>query len=497
MSNHFFADLHSHITLYPYNRGIKNEEGMLFSKDPDVKFDVPINYSQTDLSKMAKAGVRIVFASLYPVETGFMRIKDNEGILADMLINVTTLFSDERINTIQSDNHSYFGDLVLEYSFLKKYENKQLKVKDSSKNCMYKIVENYTDLKSFLDLNDDYHLNESSVIKIAIILTIEGCHSLFPHTADDLKNIAVNNLEDSNTKKVLQEIKKNIAWAKSSNVFSITFAHHFKNYLCGYSISFHKKANNTFHQEVCAEDGFSDLGKEVIKELQSNANGQRRIIIDVKHMSVPARNWYFSSDNHNNHYPVIASHTAVNKYENRNDSTEKNKNHDEAEAKYRESNVYNTWDLNLSDQEIVEITKRDGLIGISLDEGVVMGYRTLEKIKEDITILTPENERHKIWSKPVFDTIIYIAQVLQSDDETAGKMWDVQCIGSDFDGMINPLNAYRTVLDYPTLRENLILWFKESVASIEILNGKSETELIEIVNKIMNKNCLQFLKRNF
>jgi microsomal dipeptidase-like Zn-dependent dipeptidase len=496
MTNHFFADLHSHITLFPYNMRKENKDGMLYCKNPIIREDLAPNYTQTDVPKMVKGGVRIVFASLYPVEKGFMKIKGSEGKIADDVIKMMTSFPDERIAEIQSDSHSYFHDLTLEFDFLNRDSHKSLVIKGESKACRYKIIKNYNDLKEFLQIDNSYSISNSET-KIAVILTIEGGHSFFPRSTEGYTDIEVEDLSNPKTQALLQTIKQNIAWAKTNNVFAITFAHHFYNYLCGQSISFTQIIDWMLDQEDKSRYGFTALGKEVIKELMSKQNGQRPIIIDVKHLSVASRKWFYAQD-FTQGIPVIASHTAVNGYKTMDESIVDNDTHTAAQKKYDRSIDYNTWDLNLSDEEIVIIAKRKGLIGVSVDQRVVMGKQRLEEIKKANRFnLCNNKKRDKTWSFPIFDTIIHIATVLHTNGFSSNELWDTMNLGSDFDGLINPINAYRTVADYPTLRDNLLIWFKESRNSIDVLKGKTDAEFTEIIVKITNKNCLQFLERNF
>jgi len=496
MTNQFFADIHSHITLFPYNSGKENKEGMLYCKNPVIREDLAPNYTQTDIPKMVKGGVRIVFASLYPIETGFMKFRGNESKFADDIIKLMTSFPEERITEIQTQSHSYFHDLTKEFEFLKNENEKQFSIKGEKKTCCYKIVKNFNDLKQFLQLDNTYSINDSE-IKIAIILTIEGGHSLLPRNTENLKDIEVEDLSNPKTQALLQNIKENIIWAKSNNVFSITFAHHFYNFLCGQSISFTQVIDWMLNQEDKSRYGFTALGKEVVKELMSHKNGMRPIIIDVKHLSVASRKWFYSQD-FTQGIPVIASHSAVNGYKTMEESTVDNDTHTAAQKKYNNSTDYNNWDLNLSDEEIIIIVKRKGLIGISIDQRIVMGKKRLDEIKRTYRCcILPSKKKDKAWSFPIFDTIIHIASVLNVNGFQSDELWDAIAIGSDFDGLINPVNAYRTVTDYTTLRNNLLLWFKESTQTIALLKGITDSELLEIVNKICSKNCLLFLERNF
>lgn len=291
MTKRFYTDLHSHITLYPYNMGPQNTDGMLYAKNPLIREEIAPNYTQSDLVKMAKGQVKLVFASLYPIEQGFMKIKGSEGDLADDVIKIMTSFPKERINQIQSEDHSYFDDLKSELALLESQNNQVLSSKGLSKPITYKIVRNFQELKNFLGLTDDLSIPQSSDYdnKIAVILTIEGAHSLFPKTTEGISEKILDDMSNPQTIELFNSIKEHIDWIKSEGVFSITFAHHFYNLLAGNSISFTKLIDSMLDQGNYSKLAFTQLGQAVIQEMMKTENGKRSLIIDVKHLSVPSR----------------------------------------------------------------------------------------------------------------------------------------------------------------------------------------------------------------
>jgi len=491
MSDRFYADLHSHTTLFPYNMGKENTQGMMYSRDPLIKEDLAPNYTQADLSKLARGNVRVVFAALYPVETGFMRLIGKEGDVADDFISVFTGFPKDRINEVQAPGHNYFDDMKRELALLKQYEMAVMQVKDANMKCQYKIVSNFADLKDFLGMNDDFTLknNSSDIAKIALVLTIEGGHSFLPKPAEEIA-CNVNDLNDPATRQLLDTIKQNIAYMKEQKLFHVTFAHHFYNLYCGMSISFTRLMDGFFDQGNYSTMGFTELGKEVIKEMV-----RQNIIIDVKHLSVPSRQWLYEQDFMRNK-PVVASHSAVNGAKTMADSMADNNTHKKAQEKYNKSNQFNTWDLNLSDQEIEIIARRGGLIGLSIDQRIIMGKKKLQCIK--ISALVPFGKKKtELWCQPVYDNIMYIARTLKDKGIDEDKIWDTVTLGTDYDGLINPVNSYRTTLEFPTLEDTLTAIFKKNMKKEPLLKNKSEAEIVEIVKKFCYKNSLAFLDTYF
>jgi len=80
--------------------------------------------------------------------------------------------------------------------------------------------------------------------------------------------------------------------------------------------------------------------------------------------------------------------------------------------------------------------------------------------------------------------------------------WDVFCIGSDFDGMITPVDSYQTVGDYPELANDLIAFLNDPSPIFDLFSVEEITGLMfdytaeEIVNKIMSENVINFLMNN-
>jgi len=62
----FFSDLHCHTTLFSFNRS-----------RPDVwnEYYFPVFPAQGDFSQLSRGKVRVVMASLYPIEQGFVTAK--------------------------------------------------------------------------------------------------------------------------------------------------------------------------------------------------------------------------------------------------------------------------------------------------------------------------------------------------------------------------------------------------------------------------------------
>jgi hypothetical protein len=254
MMKNFFADIHCHTTLRPYNM---LEETVWYELEPIIDTNLPVaNYSQASMMQLADSKVNVAFASLYPIEQGFFIIDGHEGKGADLLINVFLRFPPKRVNAVESDTHEYFDDLVNEYQWFKKDENKQI-----YKDYSFKIATCYNDIKSQFSIDDNFNISNPDPHVIMVVLTVEGAHSL----GCGQKNTAAidpNDLTNPATQALLNKLIQNIHTLKTWNngqhsPFFITFCHHFWNQLCGHCISFANVTNKVLNQDNPANPDYN------------------------------------------------------------------------------------------------------------------------------------------------------------------------------------------------------------------------------------------------
>ncbi|OQY28750.1 MAG: hypothetical protein B6244_06205 [Candidatus Cloacimonetes bacterium 4572_55] len=611
----YYADLHCHPILTPFHKKHVSWDNELKSpnlwqkkmvdnpQDRDKRIEDKTTlapYTKSDFPKLAKGRVRVIFASLTPIEYGFMA--------NPLLTNVVKAYPMTKIKEMISSEHDYFKYLEKEYSFLKDHQSDKSD-KIDGKTFKYQLVKNYSELKNLINIDDEYKLKPCATdeCKIAVVLTVEGGHALgcgqkntifyeitdyllkkYPEFSKEkfkkvpkkakeifdyledcgykltekrkqkiLKRAKKNCSKDFSEcdKNLLENLKDNIKKLKKWDYcpFIITFAHHFWNQLCGHSITVPSVAlgvneeftkfgkdvirilldntknkvlgmNEEFtklgkdvvrilldntndkririiditkalrkNQVLGMNEGFTKLGKDIIKILLDNTNG-KRILIDTRHMSIKARAWYYtylgfmtkeeykecSGDEYKNEIrfdrlPIISSHSAVNGIETMKKSIEENKSHDEAIKKYDKSTTFNNWDVNLSDQEIIIIYKSEGLIGLGFDQRVSGGKG---------------GGKNRI--NRIANNILYIAEVASKADFS--ECWNCITIGTDYDGNINPINDFRTAEKFTGLEKSLKSELESRNEYHRLLNDNSSEE---VVDRIMYRNAMEFLKKNF
>jgi hypothetical protein len=362
MGIRFFADMHSHpqgrsfnyfrndperITqvesgipkewspwvLPPRDGTPKNWKRQLLGKRPGC-------FSQADFNRLAVGNVRLVFASLYPLEGGFVRGKDPKGFgkIVHALLKPISLISEnndlralaqslqmrysvERIRFFQGrtkEAFDYWEETKLEYYFLTARDGiKQTHVFNYfAHECMdtaldengfpleeqdeyqfkldhqYEIVQSKTHITALLDTQE--------LDTIAVVLTIEGGH-IFSMDGNnvmlDWKTIESRLLELKNWGKKqssqvasaadlkdVSSLKKWIAQANGNNVshpiFIINLSHHFNNYLAAHARSLPDKLRLIMDQSPGMIDGLAvtDIGRKVIELCL----GIKRVVVDNK-----------------------------------------------------------------------------------------------------------------------------------------------------------------------------------------------------------------------
>ena len=475
-----FIDLHIHPAMKPlgksFNRqtGInsqkRNRKNSIWNYDPPTLIDKAANiatsltkFRQSDFTSLMRGGAEIVFVSLCGLEKGFVMNKLGTSLPGDLLGNLVTGLGKKRIDHIQKMN-DYFTDLEREYEFYRQLDGHKIKVDNQWHR--YKIVSSFNEIS----LN-----TEPGVNTIFVILTIEGTHVF--NTGLKMMGRVVDPAE------VLANVERVKQWDK--RLFFIGSTHHFNNEMVGHSASLSGIVSKFCDQKENMNEGFNELGWQVLRKLLDNTTG-RRVLIDLKHMSVKSRNEYYQfleTEHPGETIPLIVSHGAVNGFRSHNELVE-----DDLLNKGK----FQPNDINFYDDEIVRIADSGGLFGIQFDERRLGSKSELKKTG-------PNLSRRKMLfykSRLVWNQIQHIAEVLNRHNKFA---WGIQCIGSDYDGMVNPLNGFWTAEDMPLFDSYLEKHAYNFITSQAAANLKDENKITasEIVERFMKGNAFDFLKKNF
>lgn len=460
------ADIHCHPTMRPYAR--------TFSDKPAVHDRIPrsgwrkmlsrllgfTRYTQTDSTSLMRGGVNVVFAAIYPMEKEFSRAKQTfkRHYLIESLFNLPTGFGRKKIRTIRNVQRGYFREASQEYHFLEGLNGSKC-IKDGNE-ITYRIISNAEQLQ----INDS---NEDK-FTVNIFTSIEGGHALYSSYTD----IGVDN--PGVRMDVYSNIEKIKNW-KYKPVF-ITLAHHFWNGFCGHteSIPGFLEQFNLVSQKAHINEGISSFGNEVIHKLLNKKNG--RILIDVKHMSYQSRKEYYNIlDTHyaDENIPIIASHACV-------------------RGSKEKASLFMDKPVNFTDEEIVRIAKSGGLFGVQLDKNRIASSKELRKFKRCITKeMVLQRASLLIWRN-----VAHIAEVL---DKAGLQAWNIQCIGSDYDGIINPINGIWTAAEYKKLKKYLYIHAERYMKGMALfrLNNINNRQISaeRIIDSFMGENVITFLHK--
>ncbi len=541
-----FADLHCHPHMRSFNwlhKAWRPEEESKYNPWwiilPKLKAARKAGraaaYSQSDLVRITNGNMKLAFVSLYPTEKGW--VTGRKGPLNVMALNFKKVFGNTllnlyvsqfvnkildkptflisqdkggklalrdiiqkfymnipfpRVNFIQSKKYDYFAELKEERKFIEKgnglqsdsklfippgkriYINKQKLIEKNKRelqaNGSYTIAENGSHVKEIIDQD-----------KTAFVYSIEGAN--------------VFNTQDS-PENIIERIREVKNW--TAPVFFISFSHHFYNHLAGHAHSIPDVGNLVLDQSEGLNTGFTEKGFKIARYLLSiDEDGNylpdefgKRIIIDVKHMNAIAREEYYNnislpSLKTNHPIPVIASHVAFSGRITLQELIDNMANENDGDSTPRNGQGFNNWNINLCDEDVINIYKSKGIIGINLDQRV-LGV-------EDNDIENENTHANYVWQ----NIKVMMQVVFNSDDHTIGsknKITNMFCLGTDFDGFIDPLNKYPTVLEFEQLHYDLIAVIEGDPEAKELLFG---INVIDFVDKFCFRNAYDFVVKNF
>ena len=463
-----FADLHCHPNLKTFGHSFDdcspNEKYSVWYYDPPGKLKKILNsltgitrFSQSDFTTLSKGGAKVIVASLYPFERGFFINAAGKGRVSAYLSNLITGIGYNRIRYLQN-NFNYFEDLENEYHFLQKSRTDH-RIEET--NYQWVLASDWNDVQRIIQTEN----------KIAVILSIEGAHVFNTGLGDFEVEVSEN--------EVLDNIRRVKNWQHPPAF--ITFAHNFDNDLCGHAQSL-EPIKRFVDQNSRLNEGFSPLGLKVLFELLSTDNG-RPIYIDIKHMSLQSRKEYFNYLNRefgDKQPPTIVSHGAVNGM---------TYNQDKG---LTANSIFYPSDINFYDEEIIQIGKYGGLFAIQFDARRIAKANFVKKHLKDIwKDQQPLKSAQMIWHQ-----IRHMAEVL---DKNGIYAWGTACIGSDYDGTIDPLPGIWTAEHFTKLSKPLVAeasFYLNNHPPLKMDENRNVTPE-EIIDGFFLNNSLRFFKNYF
>jgi len=486
-----YFDLHVHPSTKPF----LTSEQAAFKTNCWEKIPNSINIidSQSCLDQLQAGGVTMAVAGIYPLERAFSA----NFILRYIAPSLTAL--DARfINNINAGSHSYFSLLQDEIAHLAR--SQQFK----DRRC--KIINSIT---------------EADPACLNLILAIEGGHVLDGGGTSYLEN--------------LDSLKQG---PYAFLYLTLTHLTHFT--LCTHAFGMKLINNNAFKPQGL---GISPSGYQVIDKAYDASQG-RRILIDIKHMSLYARLKFYEYRKQKGYtaIPLVASHAAATGISYKKLPSFVRKTPEATSlfvrVKYKKpagisgsqglggfKTSFNPWSINLFDEDIQEIIQSGGLIGLSLDQRIVGAGKVAAEFfsRKEFETLYPRKKLEERDSLPDEDLEAeeesefelehelnitesftlnskkhtrYLCNNLLHMVKVGGPAaWKQLCIGSDFDGLINPINSCTSATHYAYLEQDLVERLDEMVKDDRA--AYHVTDLPAQVRDIMYNNAMRFLATHF
>jgi microsomal dipeptidase-like Zn-dependent dipeptidase len=349
--------------------------------------------------------------------------------------------------------------------------------------------------------SNDYDENDSKTIHV--VFSVEGCHTLSSKLREFDADTIIQNLDDLRSKVKLLSI--NLTHLEQSTVCNHAFGIQFVN-------------DDAFKPTL---KGIGEIGIQVLKHCYTN-----KIMIDVKHMSLEARLELYklreTEDFDNINQPIVCTHAGFTSisvkdipdyildYEwNRGDAFVTIYQGKALKYGYKYARpAFNTSSINLYDDDIIAILQSGGMIGLSLDKRI-LGFQMVEKnpekdfpVEKEFISLAEEslflpsgpgatigiafNEGLCItWdgireAGPVnlggyhlehfMSHLLHLITVAKNYGYDINKALQQVCIGSDFDGLINPIDCCDTMDEIYYLQQHFedefVSFAKESNVSL-------------------------------
>jgi microsomal dipeptidase-like Zn-dependent dipeptidase len=500
--------------------------------------------SQANLDACVESDLCAPFIAIYPVERQMFALDPQKPFkrLFKLLLRgkqhaylgaAVAGFPLERVEAIL-DNVDNDRDEGVDYYKQYRKERQYLldqRTKHSKKHPDYRfsVASDYAEFRANIRARDT----------ICGIFTVEGAHSFGHYLYNSTFQKAYADLEAEERRVLRTSFLQNITEVKNQNngrhaPLFVTFCHHFNNLLAGHARSFSDKSGlflglnkpgmrHLFKQEPNLNAGFSELGREVLDLLLDRERG-RRILIDTKHMSAQSRIEFYQyvrekRERENDHIPIVHSHAAISGWL----TLDQAKLKDESEMRDVGS-YFSRWQINLTNEDILEMYDADGVIGVVLHEGRMPGGEFKDRAKklkkklkkaaaDSAKFARLEQELKDMYLQLLWSNIFHIVKVVKegrSTDDQPADGWKMIALGSDYDGLVDPLNSFPEVTTFQDLRSQMIAYLERGgeifysqgglaraipAEEVETLRfGRTPAELLDAV---LFNNVKHFLSKYF
>jgi microsomal dipeptidase-like Zn-dependent dipeptidase len=519
-----YFDFHTHIVLKQLLSDNPNLDAMASRNDvagiPRMCTDLPnIIESQIHQSQLAEFDEEVIVGlTLYSVEKHLAaEVIKLRGLLKG---SSQHKLSETLLKSIVDNSQHAFSDFIM---------------KRTVDNCLH--APQSLNVLQVASLNQALPKN-----KVNVFFVVEGCHSLV-----DTNNESTPFGHEFPPLEILTNLDNLLSRVP---VIAINPTHMQQSNLCNHAFAIQITGVEHF---IPRGNGLTDDGRQVIQGMFD-----RRICVDTKHMSFKSRldlRNEIDAGKFNNVQPVVCTHTGFTGVSFSNwpgffarKDVRLQAVHLEIAKTMQTHNMpprpgapaFNSSSINLFDEEIVWIVQHGGMIGLSLDRRII-GYVSKHdpeptgrdpqselvvdkefispdewlalgipdsaigiSVNEDDCVKLSDLEESAEGSIPsrdeyFFDHIhLQLKHYLQVCHDAGISIAQAQkhiCIGSDFDGLINPFINIPTVKDMDDLKRNIRMNFHFFLETLEDSKlWHNELQIDQFVEDLFFNNGFNFIK---
>ncbi|MCX6316027.1 MAG: membrane dipeptidase [Bacteroidetes bacterium] len=455
--------------------------------------------SQASLSQLAEAKLNLVVIALFPPERHMMRDPLIQKIAAQ---EQSHYIHRERVNAIATGDIYY--QMLLE-------EIAQLQTHSEQGGKKLKIIRSMNEY------------DENDLNTVHAVLSVEG-----PHAFDGVRS-----------GKSVEEIRTTFyanfdAFTQVYKLVTMNIAHLEDNDFCNHAFGIQVFKPRPFFPK---KNGITQEGFDLVLLMK-----EKNILVDVKHTSLFGRKQLFGLQLHDHNWPIVCTHAGLTGIPSparghyflsaRSVSEGYLRVRHQKPVGYLQGTSFNACSINLYDDDVAEIVRSGGMIGLSLDQRILglpdEGMMSPDYVGDffDEEIISPgekeffrgvprtpadslkvlnrddirlEDRQHAptFHARHFMNQVFHLFQIASNYGIDANQIARHICIGSDFDGLINPLKCCRNVVDLQRFKDllsaNFSIWEEEFIQA----GGPSVSAIMPVemlLDHIFYQNGVDYLR---
>ncbi len=458
--------------------------------------------SQSSLSQLYNGDVKLFGIALHSPESNMAK-----GLLEKKIVNkgAIALLNRSRLELIRDGNH-YFEFLNEDLARLTQAQSPA-----ELNGAILKIINNSGDF------------DETNAKTIYAFLIVEGLHCFFnDQSAMNVKEIFTENFE---------------TFTDTHTIFAINVCHIQQNPFCNHAYGIQFINSAYFFPKG---NGITTWGREVINRML-----QKKILVDIKHMSLASRWQLYSmlrdpADQNKYIAPIICTHAGLTGQSIRDRVKYLLRPPEDVgvvyevcylkpKSPYINEAYFNCSSINLYNEDIEAILLSGGLIGLSFDQRI-LGFAD-ENVLRNVTVphdveyiselesnfflgpnptaLPAWTDDDQVWTSedfenldPAFDTqlhplfflnhVIHILTVAKNNPAIGiEKAMKQICLGSDFDGLINAIDNCKQADKLDTFKNLMLNKMQKLLQNANL--GNEGINVAELAENIFYTNGRDFI----